>query len=151
MNHKELKLLVSSYLDDEVSETDKETVLSHMKVCTECYEFVQYANKIKEEIRTIDEVDLPDVFAAHLAHSVERREEQVEAWLGIEPLARNTFFVLAIVALLMFILTTFDNNSSVIAGDQLSKGYSTDSISTRVLLQQDDISKSDLLYAVMTK
>ena len=151
MNHKELRLLVSSYLDDEVSKTDKETVLSHIKVCTECNEFVGHANKIREEIRALGEVDLPYAFATHLARSVERRDEQVKEWLGVEPLARNTFFVLAIVVLVIFMFTSFIGSSSGFTGDQLLSGYSTDSVSTRVLLQQDRLSKSDLLYAVMTK
>jgi anti-sigma factor RsiW len=151
MNHKELQLLVSSYLDDEVSETDKETVLSHIKVCTECHEFVQHANKIREEIRALGEVDLPYAFATHLAHSVERRDERVKEWLGVEPLARNTFFVLAIVVLVIFMFTSSVGSSSGFTGDQLLSGYSTDTVSTRVLLQQDHLSKSDLLYAVMTK
>jgi predicted anti-sigma-YlaC factor YlaD len=151
MNHKKIQILVSSYLDGEVNETDKMTVISHIKVCTECHEFIENAKKIKEEIQALGEVELPYSFAAHLAYSVGRREEQAEEWLGVEPLARNTFFVLAVVVLLMFVVTTFDNNSSAIAGDQLLSGYSTNSVSTRVLLQQDGLSKNDLLYAVMTK
>jgi anti-sigma factor RsiW len=151
MNHKELQLLVSSYLDDEVSEADKETVLSHIKVCPECHEFVEYANKIREDIRVLGKVDLPYTFAAHVSHSIERRDEQVKEWLGVEPLARNTFFALAIVVLVIFMFTSFIGGSSGFTGDQLLNGYSTDSVSTRVLLQQDRLSKSDLLYAVMTK
>ncbi|MGA3287920.1 MAG: zf-HC2 domain-containing protein [Bacteroidota bacterium] len=151
MNHKELQLLVSSYLDDEVSEADKETVLSHIKVCPECHEFVEHANKIREDIRVLGEVDLPYTFAAHVSHSIERRDEQVKEWLGVEPLARNTFFALAIVVLVIFMFTSIIGSSSGFTGDQLLSGYSTDSVSTRVLLQQDRLSKSDLLYAVMTK
>jgi len=151
MNHKKLKLLVSSFLDDEVSGTDKETVLSHIKVCIECQEFVEHAKKIREEIRAIDEVDLPYTFAAHLSHSIERRDEQAKEWLGVEPLARNTFFALAIVVLVIFLFTSNIDSSTGFTGDQLLNEYSTDSVSTRVLLQQDRLSKSDLLYAVMTK
>jgi anti-sigma factor RsiW len=151
MNHKELQLLASSYLDDEVSEADKVTVLSHIRVCTECHEFVEHAKKIREEIRAIDEVQLPYTFAAHLSHSIERRDEQAREWLGVEPLARNTFFVLAIVVLVIFMFTSSIGSSSGFTRDQLFSGYSTDSVSTRVLLQQDRLSKSDLLYAVMTK
>ena len=150
MIHKELRLLVSSYLDDEVNETDKGMVLSHIKVCAECNKFVQHANKIREEIRALGEVDLPYTFAAHLVHSLERRDEQVKEWLGVEPLARNTFFVLAIIVFVIFMFTSSIGGSSGFTGDQLLSGYSTDSISTRVLLQQDRFSKNDLLYAVMT-
>jgi hypothetical protein len=151
MNHKELQLLVSSYLDDEVNEADKEKLLSHINICTECHEFVEYANKIREEIRTLGEADLPYAFAAHVSHSIERHDEQVKEWLGVEPLARNTFCALVIVVLVIFMFASFIGNSSGFTGDQLLSGYSTDSVSTHVLLQQDRLSKSDLLYAVMTK
>ncbi len=151
MKHKKMQLLVSSYLDDEVSETDKETVLSHINVCTECQEFIEHANKIKEEIRALGEADLPYTFTAHVLHSIERRDEQVKEWLGVEPLARNTFFALAIVVLVTFMLTSTIGTSSGFTEDQLLNGYFTDSVTTRVLLQQDHLSKSDLLYAVMTK
>jgi hypothetical protein len=151
MNHKELQLLVSSYLDDEISEADKETVLSHIKVCVECHEFMEHSNKIRENIRVLGEVDLPYTFAAHVSHSIEKRDEQVKDWLCIEPLARNTFFALAIVVLVIFMFTKIIGSSPGYTGYQLLSEYTTDSVSTRVLLQQDRLSKSDLLYAVIAK
>ncbi len=151
MSHKEIQLLMSSYLDDEINDSEEPIVLEHLRICSECQQFIKAAKEIREDLRALDEVDLPYTFAAHLAHSVERREEHVMAWLGIEPLARNTFFALAIIVFVIFIFTSFTNSSSGFTGDQLLSGYSTDSVSTHLLLQQDRLSKSDLLYAVMTK
>jgi uncharacterized membrane protein SirB2 len=72
-------------------------------------------------------------------------------WLGIEPSARNTFILLAGLVLVMFFLTSFNNNAASAMNDQLLSRITSDSVSTRVLLQQENLSKSDLLYAVMTK
>jgi anti-sigma factor RsiW len=151
MNHKEIQLFMSSYLDGEIRDSEELMVLKHLDVCSECRQFVKNGREIREEIRALGEVDLPYAFAAHLSHSIERRDEQVKEWLGVEPLARNTFFVLAIVVLVIFMFTSFIGSPSGFTRDQLLSGYSIDSVSTRILLQQDDISKSDLLYAVMTK
>jgi anti-sigma factor RsiW len=151
MSHKEIQLLISSYVDGEISDSEEPIVIEHLHICSECQQFINAAKEIREDLRALDEVDLPYAFAAHLAHSVEKREEQVVAWLRVEPLARNTFFALAVVVFVIFVFTSFINNSSGFTGDQLLSGYSPDSVSTHVLLQQDRLSKSDLLYAVMTK
>jgi anti-sigma factor RsiW len=142
---------MSSYLDGEIRDSEELMVLKHLDVCSECRQFVKNAREIREEIRTLGEVDLPYAFSTHLLRSIERHDEQVKEWLGIEPLARNTFFVLAIVVLVIFMVTNSIGTSSGFAGDQLLSGYSTDSVTTRMLLHEDHLSKSDLLYAVMTK
>jgi predicted anti-sigma-YlaC factor YlaD len=151
MNHKKLQLLVSSYLDDEVNDSEKAEVLSHLECCSECCQFVQQAQLIRNEISVLGEVNLANYFAERVAHSVERRDEQTMEWLGIEPLARNTFIVLSGFVLLMFFFTSFNNSTASAMNDQLLNRITSNSVSTQVLLQQGNLSRSDLLYAVMTK
>jgi hypothetical protein len=83
-------------------------------------------------------------------HSIEKNDEQDVEWLGIEPLARNMFYAIAIIVLLMFMLTDYNNNSTAGIANQFFSG-SKDSVTTSVLLQPHDLSKNDLLYTVMTK
>jgi len=151
MNHKKLKLIVSAYLDGEVNDSEKAAVFSHLEVCSECRQFIEHAKLMREQISALGEIKLANSFAAKVAYAVERRDEQSVEWLGIEPSARNTFFMLAVVAIVMFILTNINNNTASAMNDQLLSRITTDSVSTRVLLQQENLSKSDLLYAVMTK
>jgi predicted anti-sigma-YlaC factor YlaD len=151
MNHKKLQLLVSSYLDGEVDDSEKAKALSHLEVCSSCRQFMKQARLMREEICALGEVKLTNSFAARVAYSVERRDEQTMEWLGIEPSARNTFILLAGFVLVMFFLTRFNNNTATVANDQLLNGITSSSVSTQVLLQQGNISKSDLLYAVMMK
>jgi hypothetical protein len=150
MNHKKLQLLVSSFLDGEVSDSEKASVLSHLEVCSECGQFIEHAKSIREEICALGEVKLDNYFAARVAYSVEKRDEQSLEWLGIEPLARNTFILLAGFVLIIFFFTSFNDATSSINDPFLNK-ISTNSVSTNVLFQQENLSKSDLLYAVMTK
>ena len=151
MNHKKIQLLVSSYLDEEVNDSERAQALSHLEVCSECRQFVEHAKLMRENICALGEVELVNSFAARVAYSVEKRDEQTVEWLGIEPSARNTFILLAGLVLVMFFLTSFNNNTASAMNDQLLSRITSDSVSTRVLLQQENLSKSDLLYAVMTK
>ncbi len=151
MNHKKLQLLVSSYLDGEVDDSEKAEVFSHLKICPECRQFVEHMKILREEICALGEIKLADSFTARVAYSVEKRDEQTVEWLGVEPSARNTFFLLAVVVFVMFLFTSFNNNTASAMSDQLLNRITSDSVSTHVLLQQEDISKNDLLYVVMTK
>ncbi|MGD1044350.1 MAG: zf-HC2 domain-containing protein [Bacteroidota bacterium] len=151
MNHEKIRLLVSSYLDSEVNDSEKAKVLLHLEVCSECRQFIEQAKLIRKNICALGEVELANSFTARVAYSVERRDEQIVEWLGIEPSARNTFFLLAGFVLAMFFLTSFNNNTASTMNDQLLNRITSDSVSAHILLQQENLSKSDLLYAVMTK
>jgi anti-sigma factor RsiW len=151
MSHKEIQLLMSSYLDGEIRDSEELKVRKHLDVCSECRQFVKTAREIREEIRMLGEIELPYAFALRVAHSVERRDEQAREWLGIEPLARNMFFAIAVIVFVMFLLTSFNKGASPGIAEVLIEGSDGDSVATQVLLQPGDLSKNDLLYAVMTK
>jgi predicted anti-sigma-YlaC factor YlaD len=151
MNHDELQKLMSSYLDGEANEADKAILLSHLDDCTECRLFIDHANQIHKAIRALGEIELSHSFASRTVQVVERGNDQVEEWLGVEPLARNTFFAIAITVFLMFVLTSMNNAASPGITEVLMEESGGDSVATQVLLQPGDFSKNDLLYAVMTK
>ena len=151
MNHKDLQYLVSSFIDDEVSESEQAQVLSHLEGCPECRQFIEHAKLMREQLCSLGEVILSDSFTARVSHSVEIRDEQTVEWLGIEPSARNTFILLAGIVLAMFFLTSLNNNTALGMSDQLFYKNNSDAAATRVLLQQEKLTKNDLLYAVMTK
>ena len=151
MNHKKIQLLVSSYLDGEINNSEKAQAILHLEVCSECRQFIKHAKLMREGICALGEVKLTNSFTARVAYSVERRDEQTIEWLGIEPSARNTFFLLAGFVLVMFFLTSFNNSNAPVMNDQLLNRITSNSVSTQVLLQQGNLSKSDLLYAVMTR
>jgi predicted anti-sigma-YlaC factor YlaD len=151
MNHKELQSLVSSYLDGELIEKDKAIVLSHLGKCSDCRKFIEHSNYLRDEIKSLGEVKLSDYFAMRVSHIIEKRDEQFEDWLGVEPLARNSFLILAIIVVVMFFFTNSESNSSAFASDQMLMGTSNDSISAQILMQKEDISNNDLLYAVMER
>ena len=151
MNHKEMQYLVSSFIDGEVNENEKAQVLLHLEGCPACRLFTDHAKLMRNEICSLGEAALSDSFPARVVHAVEIRDEQTIEWLGIEPSARNTFILLAGFVLVVFFLTRFDNNTAAAMSDQLFYKNTPDSAATKVLLQQERLTKNDLLYAVMTK
>jgi uncharacterized membrane protein SirB2 len=106
---------------------------------------------MREEISALNEFHLTNSFTARVLHTVKKRDEQTVEWLGIEPLARNTFILLAGFVLLIFFFTGFNKNDTSSMNDQLLNRISSNSVSTTVLLQQGNLSKSDVLFAVMTR
>ncbi len=151
MKHRELQLLVSSYIDDQITGEEQKTVIAHLETCAECRRFVEEAKQIRTEIRGLGHVELPYAFAERVAHSVEKRDERAAEWLGVEPLARNTFIVLAAIVLLLFVFTKSDNTGLTVQPDQLLGGMASDSLATHVLLKQSELTRSDLIYAVLAK
>jgi anti-sigma factor RsiW len=151
MNHNEQQLLVSSYLDGDIKNDDRAIVLSHLDDCAECRLFMDHAKQIREAVRAMDEIELSHSFAAQTVRLAERGDDQVEEWLGVEPLARNTFFAIAITVFLIFFLTSYNNGTSPGITEVLIEASEGESVATQVLLQPGDFSKNDLLYAVMTK
>jgi anti-sigma factor RsiW len=150
MNHKKYQVLVSSFVDDEVNESELAAVHSHLEQCPECRQFIEHAKHMREEICALGEGVLEHSFASRVASAVEKRDEQTVEWLGIEPSARNTFILLSSIVILLFFLTGFNETTASPLNDQLINRITSDSTS-HVLLQQEYISKSDVLYAVMTK
>ncbi len=151
MKHRELQLLVSSFVDDHITGKEKEVVVAHLETCAECRRFVEEAKQIRAEIRGLEHVELPYAFAARVVHAVEKRDERAAEWLGVEPLARNTFVVIAAIVLLLFVFTKSDNTGATIQADQLLGGMASDSLATHVLLKQSELTRSDLIYAVLAK
>jgi predicted anti-sigma-YlaC factor YlaD len=152
MTHGKMLMLVSSYLDGEVDAAEKDHVLAHLHGCSECREFINHAKRMRRDIRSLDEVKLSNSFSLKVAHAVEERQEHFDEWLGIEPLARNTFITLALAVVVMFFFSVYSSKGeSTMMGDKFINVISGDSLSTYSLLQQENISKNDILYASVTK
>jgi len=151
MNHMQMQLLVSAYQDGETNESENAMVLAHLESCPECREFIEHARVIREEIRSLAEVELSPAFVHRVARSVESQDEQSLEWNGVEPLARNVFFAIAVLVLLLSFAANYTRSASAGLPEPLMGVSPTDSATTHVLLQQGDLSNNDLLYAMLVK
>ena len=151
MNHRKIQILVSSFVDGEVDEKDAATVLQHLKECQQCSRLAVQIKCMHEDIRSVADTDLQINFPSRVLHSIEVREETVEEWMGIEPLARNAFIALAVFVVIMLSASYLSDRTEQRFGDQFIGSISGESVSMKVLFQQDDISKDDVLYAAVNK
>ncbi|MBN1397314.1 MAG: zf-HC2 domain-containing protein [Bacteroidetes bacterium] len=151
MSHKQMQLLISSYIDGEIDAGRKKKVLEHLKTCQECRQFVDEAGEIRKQIKALDEIELPHAFSERIAHLAVKSEEETKDWLGIEPLARNTFIAIATAVVILFFVTDLKKEASPSIMEILNSGQNGDSAVTQVLLHPGELSKNDLLLAVMTK
>ena len=151
MNHNQLMMLVSSYLDGELNDTDSAAVREHLKACSVCRQFQEAALQVQKEVRCVDKDLVSSSFPIRVMHAVQKRDQQSVEWLDIEPLARRTVWALAAVVMILFILTSFRNSANAGFSEPFFSGVSADSSAAQVLLQQESITKNDLLFAVMTK
>ncbi len=151
MNHDTMVLLVSTWVDGEATDSESVTVLAHLEECPACRQVRDSAMKLREELRSWDEIRVSPGFSGRVMHAVQKYDKQSTKWLGIEPLARRTVWAIAVVVLLLFVLTSYRDNSTPGFSEQYFSGTNSDPTAAQVLLQQDAISKNDLLYAAMTK
>ena len=150
MNHKDMLMLVSMYCDNELSQDKKLVVESHLNTCEECRQFAESIKLVRNEIKELTQLDLPQTFTSNVVHSIQQSDVQSEIWLNIEPSARNTFFAIAVSVVILFLLSSIFNSNRD-AMEQSWSSITADSTATQVILQQDEITKNDLLYAVISK
>ncbi len=151
MNHDQLQILVSSFIDNEVDEDEKLLVLEHLHKCQECRKFVDQVKQMKEAIGSIENVQLSPGFAGRVNKIITGQEDLVEQWTGIEHLARNAVFAIAVLVLALFYITRYNEESTPGISEILIDSSGRDSVATHVLLGRDELSKGDFLYAVMSK
>jgi anti-sigma factor RsiW len=151
MNHNDIRALLSSFIDDEVSESERLTVKAHLDSCPECKITVTQLMTIKRNVHTAGDFDLPYGFAHVLIRSIHHKQDVSMSWLGIEQSAQRLVFGLAIVVLMIVGLTSFKKSEEPSSAEHYVNGLVADTGSTEVLMKRNSISNDDVLIAVLTK
>jgi anti-sigma factor RsiW len=151
MKHKKLQIIVSAYIDGEAADEEKAVARQHIEACAECRAFADRSELIRESIRTSEEYKFGEGFVHRVTGSIAIREEQTMEWIGVERLARNMVMMIAVLIAALLLLTTPESNASPNITEVLIDGTGSDSAAAQVLLKPGNLSKNDLLYAVITK
>ena len=151
MNHDDMRALLSSFIDEEVSESDRLTVTAHLNSCPECRTIMNELMTIKHNVHTAGDIDLPYGFAHSLTRSLHHKQDVMKSWLGIEQSAQRLVFGLAVVVLIIVGLTSFIQNEEASSVEHYANEFVSDSGSTAVLMKRGSISNDDVLIAVLTK
>lgn len=151
MKHRKIRLMVSAFLDDVLTLEERRTVELHVAKCAECTAFLDDTNRSRMLIRGLDRLDVKPAFAREVADALDEQSTEVVTWLTVEHYARASFAVLAVAVMLLAMLTSFVQPTSPPSAEQFLAGDSMDSLGTHILFKQGDLSKGDVLFAVVSK
>jgi anti-sigma factor RsiW len=151
MNHNELQQLLSAYTDGYANEPQRITVLAHLETCSACRKFLDEVKQMKEGIRETADVHLHHAFSTKVLASIQRKEETAVPWMGVELSARNTVLALTVLVLILFAATTIGSKQQSLGPQHLLTAGVDDSLANTVLMQQTELSKDDVMLALVTK
>jgi hypothetical protein len=106
---------------------------------------------IRPQIRSAADVSLPDNFAFSVLRAARFERENSLAWLGAERFARDLVFGLTLVVMVLVGLGTFLQSEPPLHVDRYLAGEPTDSLTQRVMENQGEILKEDVVLAALTK
>jgi anti-sigma factor RsiW len=151
MNHNELHQLLSAYADGYANEQQRSVILSHLEICPACRKFLAELKQMKEGIRAAADIHVHHAFSAKVM-TVIRKDEIIEKpWTGVEPFARKTVFALAVLVMVLFAATMIGSKQQPLGPQHLLTAGVDDSLANNVLMQQTELSKDDVLLALVTK
>ncbi|MGB2869811.1 MAG: zf-HC2 domain-containing protein [Bacteroidota bacterium] len=152
MNHHGLQELLSAYADGELDREQQTHVLTHLETCSSCRRTLQEIRQIRSGIVSSADIEFPYSFSSNVLRNSKVERESVLSWLGIEHSAERTF---AVLALLVFLFLLFMSSgpapTTAISLDQYMVLDNGDSAATQVLVKQEEISKQDVFYAVVSR
>ncbi|MBI5463609.1 MAG: zf-HC2 domain-containing protein [Ignavibacteriales bacterium] len=150
MTHERFRALLSAMTDDELHPTEQLEAQRHLDTCKECQAVLSQYRHIREHIRLAADVDVAYRFSHDVARMVQRKHIEEHAWEGIERSAQRALVALALFVAMVLAFTSFNQQKPVVVSERLFV-ETTDTSATRVLLKEGELSKDDVVYAVLTR
>jgi len=151
MTHKSIERLLSPYFDGELPELRQRELSEHLRSCESCRLRLEEMRTIKFQIHSAADVALPETFAFSVLRAARHERENSLVWLGAEQFARNVVVGLTLVVMILVGLGTFLQSEPPLRVDRYLAGEPTDSLTRRVMENQGEISKEDIVFAALTK
>jgi anti-sigma factor RsiW len=149
MNHNTMLQKLSAYADNELESSDRNEVEEHLRGCPECRLALRVTLGVRHGIKQAADYQLPGSFAADVARSMRTRREEERSWLGVEVISRRLVFSLAVACAVIVGASALNQPEGVTQPERYFVGDSPDTSVTRSLLQQENISKEDVLLAAV--
>jgi hypothetical protein len=97
------------------------------------------------------DVELSYGFEFRLRRVIQQEGSHEELWDGVETVARNAVAAIAVVVLCVVLLTTMDAVAQDVPNEPIIAASQADSLTNHVFSKQSEISRDDLVYAVLTR
>jgi anti-sigma factor RsiW len=157
MKHKLFERQLSVYVDNELSESDMQSVRTHVEGCAQCQQQVQVLRAIRMSIRDAASIVLPETFVYSVQRAVRQQEQEYAIWLGPERFARNLvaalcIIVFTVVAAGSYLTPQSAVGQSVVGGEErYFSGDPSDSTAHAVIGSQRELSKEDVMIAALSR
>ncbi len=150
MRHDDWKERISRRFDGELSADETKDVVTHLASCADCRAYAEDLKTLRHAIRDAAELDLDPSFAVSVVERARYQDARVDSWVAVERLARNAVMGLALTAaILLATLTALSPRES--ASEHMILSSVQDTTITGVLMKPDELTKSDVLLAVVTR
>ncbi len=151
MIHEEMHLMLSAFIDNELTDTDRSVVVEHLKTCADCRQRINHLVTLKRNVHATGNIELPYAFASTLARSIHHNEEVAVSWLGIEHYALKYVVGLVVLVMVLMGVTSYRQNKDPLPVERYVSGISSDSADSHILTKQGAITRDDVMFAVFTK
>lgn len=151
MNHRFFEKNLSAYVDGELAERQLEALEGHLRECSACQRRIGELKGIRDQIRKAATASLPDNFYYSVRRALQEEEQASVIWLGTERFARNIVLGLCLIVLLMVAYTSYFDQQQVVGVDRYFNGEPADSAAHAVIGSQQELSKTDVMMAALTK
>jgi anti-sigma factor RsiW len=151
MNHEEIRLLLSAYVDEEVNEQERTVVEQHIAGCRDCRAQLEQMRAVKMAVHAAGDVELPFAFANEVARSIHHDDEVKISWADIEHLAVRFVLGLSFLVLLLLGVTSYQQRTDVLPMERYVSGVNPDSAMSQLLTKQGAITRDDVMFAVLTR
>jgi anti-sigma factor RsiW len=151
MKHKFFERQLSAYVDNELSQSDLQSVRTHVEGCPQCQQQVQVLRAIRMSIREAASIVLPETFVYSVQRAVRRQEQEYVIWLGPERFARNIVVALCAIVFALVAVGSYLTPQPVLGEDRYFSGEPSDSAAHAVIGSQHELSKDDVMIAALSR
>lgn len=151
MNHKNMRKMISAFVDGELDSGDQQVLLSHLEQCHECRLFHDHVRQTSLAIKEAGDVRLSEGFVYEVLRTARQEREESRQWLPVEQIARRFVLGLTVAVMIFVSLSMVMQPDEPVIMEPYLSGEQSDSSVTRTLLTKEELSKDDILFAVVTR
>lgn len=108
MSCKKFKILLSAYLDQEITNEEEEKLLEHLKKCADCARELEYLKEIKKVLLLKERKRPQEFFETRLFARIKDKRKQ-PVWRAYFPVFKKSILVVLIFFLLIVGLLNYKN------------------------------------------
>ena len=149
MNCKKIKILLSSYIDGELTEKEENIVKEHIKICHLCSQEIEDLKKIKRLFSYKEKIKPTPFFETKLLNRIYKEKSPVYIFKEFIGVARRTVSigVMSLVFILAFIfgMSEINKNNSY---EEIQSYVFEESLSSfeKTVLYETEITNDDVIY-----